>query len=100
MPKERIVTSDEIGARIRSRRRRARWQPEELAAAIGVQAVLVVRWEDGVYAPDLEQAQRLASALGCSVEDFVSRPQEDAFDKIERAGEIWDRAGVDGYETD
>lgn len=75
MPKVRIVTSDEIGARIRRRRRRVHWQPEELAAAVGVRAVQVIRWEDGVYSPDLEQAQRLAAALGCAVQDFIEAPR-------------------------
>ena len=35
----------------------------------------VIRWEDGVYSPDLEQAQRLAAALGCAVQDFIEAPR-------------------------
>ena len=74
----RIVTRDEIGDRIRARRRRMRRQPEELAAEIGVESVQVIRWEDGVYTPDLEQAQRLAAALGCAVQDFMAPAESES----------------------
>lgn len=71
MSKVPLVTREEIGLRIRKRRTSKGRPLEEVATAIGVETARLVRWEDGVYAPDLEQAQRLAQALGCTVHEFV-----------------------------
>ena len=47
-------------------------QAKDFAKAIGVSASRVSKWESGVSAPKLKDIDRIAEALGCSVEELMS----------------------------
>lgn len=53
-----------LGARIQSARAERGWRQKDLAAALGVEALTVSRWERGEHAPTVETLGRLAGVLG------------------------------------
>lgn len=57
---------------------------EGLAAASGVPASSIARFEAGQAAPDLEAACALAVALGCSIDDLAGLPLPDRRGRADR----------------
>lgn len=47
------------------------WSQERLAEASGVGQNSISRYETGATTPGLDQAFKIASALGCSIDDLV-----------------------------
>lgn len=47
------------------------WSQERLAEASGVGQNSIARYETGATTPGLDQAFKIASALGCSIDDLV-----------------------------
>lgn len=56
---------------IRSRRLAARLSQRELAQMVGISHTQVARYETQGAEPTLPVAQRLAAALGCSVDELA-----------------------------
>lgn len=53
------------------------WSQERLAEASGVGQNSIARYETGTTTPGLDQAFKIASALGCSIDDLVGwKPPE------------------------
>lgn len=65
MPRK-IITSGEIGARIRKRRKELGLSQEQLAEKVGVSYQQVQRYENGSCTLNVENVQRIAHALGMS----------------------------------
>ena len=59
--------------RIREKRREAGITQEALARAVGVTQGAVVQWENGSSFPKLVLIPRIASVLGCTVDDLIRR---------------------------
>lgn len=62
------VTLATVGARLLAARRRKGIGQEELGAQIGVHAKTVSRWENDKQPPELHHIEKLAGALGVSVD--------------------------------
>jgi transcriptional regulator with XRE-family HTH domain len=60
------------GMRIRARRLRKGWRQVDLAKRAGLQPGSVSRIEVGFHNPQLGTLGRIASALGCSIDDLVA----------------------------
>lgn len=60
-----------VGNIIKTRREAKGWTQEQLAEATGIHRVTIARYETVNGGMTLESAQRLASALGCKVDDFL-----------------------------
>jgi transcriptional regulator with XRE-family HTH domain len=60
----KIITSGEIGARIRTRRKELGLSQEQLAEKVGVSYQQVQRYENGSSTLNVENVQRIAHALG------------------------------------
>jgi transcriptional regulator with XRE-family HTH domain len=63
MPRN-IITSGEIGAKIRKRRKELGLSQEQLAEKVGVSYQQVQRYENGSSTLNVENVQRIAHALG------------------------------------
>lgn len=63
---QNIITSGEIGARIRKRRKELGLSQEQLAEKVGVSYQQVQRYENGSSTLNVENVQRIAHALGVS----------------------------------
>jgi len=61
-----IITSGEIGAKIRKRRKELGLSQEQLAEKVGVSYQQVQRYENGNSTLNVENVQRIAHALGVS----------------------------------
>lgn len=48
----------------------------QLAEAIGCTQKDVSRWERGVFSPRVDALVKMASALGCSLEDLIDKGRE------------------------
>lgn len=70
MPRN-IITSGEIGARIRKRRKELGLSQEQLAEKVGVSYQQVQRYENGSSTLNVENVQRIAHALGVSAIAFL-----------------------------
>ena len=71
MPKN-IITSAEIGAAIRNRRKELGITQEQLADTVGVSYQQVQRYENGMTTLNVENVQRIARALGVSPASFFA----------------------------
>lgn len=69
MPRD-IITSGEIGAAIRKRRKTLGLSQEQLAEKVGVSYQQVQRYENGSSTLNVENVQRIAGALGIPVTAF------------------------------
>lgn len=63
------VTSAEIGGIIRNRRKELGYSQEQLAERIGVSYQQIQRYENGNSMLNVENIQRIAKALGVTVEE-------------------------------
>lgn len=63
--------AEEIGAKIRQARRRARLSQEDLARRVGVVAQTVSRWENGRSPVATHQLERISEATGQPLSFFV-----------------------------
>ena len=70
MPRD-IITSGEIGAKIRKRRKELGLSQEELAEKVGVSYQQVQRYENGSSTLNVENVQRIAHALGAPAIAFL-----------------------------
>lgn len=70
MPRD-IITSGEIGAKIRKRRKELGLSQEQLAEKVGVSYQQVQRYENGGSTLNVENVQRIAHALGVTVIAFL-----------------------------
>lgn len=61
-----------VGTNIRAARRAADLTQNELAALVGVDLMMVSRWERGVHRPNDENLCALATALGRDVSWFYT----------------------------
>lgn len=61
---------------IRPRRKAAGMTLEDLAAALGCTLQAVACWERGQTLPTADRLPALAAALGCSIDDLYSAPEE------------------------
>ncbi|MBD3942730.1 helix-turn-helix transcriptional regulator [Microbacterium sp. NEAU-LLC] len=70
------ATPDEldVGGALRSARERRGWSGGELAAASGVSRAMIDRIERGASSPTATLLGRLATALGLTVSNLLSRP--------------------------
>lgn len=57
--------------RIKAWREKRGLTQDALAAATGISRVSIARYELGVVMPSLENAHKIASALGCTVDDLL-----------------------------
>ncbi len=69
MPRD-IITSAEIGAAIRKRRKALGLSQEQLAEKVGVSYQQVQRYENGSSSLNVENVQRIARALGLPATAF------------------------------
>lgn len=60
-----------FGERVKALRQQKSWAQEELARALGVERNTVNRWEMGQRAPALNMIERIAAALGVTVEAIL-----------------------------
>lgn len=65
---------ERIASGIRAERARARLSQAELAERAGLNQVSIANYEREASCPSLENAIRIAEALGCTVNDLVSLP--------------------------
>lgn len=64
---------------IRERRLRLGISQTELAAEVRVNQTAISQWERGVVTPSLDNAKRLADALGCTIDDlYADEPGKEA----------------------
>lgn len=64
-----------VGHRIRVARTDARMTQEDLAKASGVSPTGIVNIENGYSSPTLENAYKIAKAIGCTVNDLCGLGQ-------------------------
>ena len=64
-------TIETFPARLRELREAKGWTRDHLAVSAGTSSHSVSKLEQGVRAPSLELAWRLAQALGCTLDDLV-----------------------------
>lgn len=57
--------------RIRDLRKEKRMTQATLAEAAGVNRITIAKYETGRINPTLESAHKIASALGCTVDDLL-----------------------------
>lgn len=62
----------DFGARLRSARRQAGYTQEQVARSLNVSVTTYCRWEYGNTVPNAVAAARLASLLGCTVEQIFA----------------------------
>ena len=62
---------------IRNIRQKKGMLQTELADAVGVTQGTISGWETGYCTPSLSCAQKLASVLGCTIEELLEDPKED-----------------------
>ena len=70
MPKRKIITSREIGEKIKKQRRRLGISQEQLAEILGVTYQQVQRYENGMNKLNVENIQTVANALNVPVSYF------------------------------
>jgi transcriptional regulator with XRE-family HTH domain len=69
------VTSAEIGAVIRKRRKELGYSQEQLAEKVGLSYQQIQRYENGSSMLNVENVQRIAQALALGIEDvFAAEP--------------------------
>ena len=66
-----------IGKNIQAFRKQRDLTQEALAEKVGVARQTIVKWEGGESVPDLEMAERLASALEVSLDDLVNAAENE-----------------------
>ena len=66
---------------LKSIRIRKELTQSELASKCGVTQQAVSQYESGYREPDLETLKKLASALGCTVDELLQDPPESADDQ-------------------
>jgi putative transcriptional regulator len=64
-------TIPSLSSRIRELRESKGWTRDQLAIAAGTSSHSIAKLEQGVRAPSLELAWRVAQAFGCSLDDLV-----------------------------
>lgn len=64
-----------IGERIRRYRKEKRMTQEEVADRAGVTAVSVSRWESGTRDPTFRDVEKIAAALGVTMEELTREPK-------------------------
>ena len=84
MHKKKIITSKEIGERIKKRRRELKMSQEELAETLGVTYQQVQRYENGMNKLNVENVQTVADALNMPVSYFYEAEKEKALMIAER----------------
>lgn len=57
---------------IRERRLRLSISQAKLAAEVRVNQTAISQWERGIVTPSLDNAKRLADALGCTIDDLYA----------------------------
>jgi transcriptional regulator with XRE-family HTH domain len=70
MHKKKIITSREIGEKIKKRRKELKISQEELAETLGVTYQQVQRYENGINKLNVENVQTVADALDVPVSYF------------------------------
>ena len=63
--------SDAMARNIKVERVKRGWSQEDLAKASGVGLNSIARYETGNVVPGLDNALKLAKALGCSIDDIA-----------------------------
>jgi transcriptional regulator with XRE-family HTH domain len=48
----------------------------QLAEAVGCMQKDISRWERGVYSPRVDVLAKMAEALGCSIDELISKGQD------------------------
>ena len=64
-----------IGERIKRYRKEKRMTQEEVADRAGVTAVSVSRWENGARDPTFRDVEKIAAALGVTMEELTREPK-------------------------
>lgn len=64
-----------IGERIKRYRKEKRMTQEEVAERAGVTAVSVSRWENGTRDPTFRDVEKIAAALGVTMEELAREPK-------------------------
>lgn len=67
--------SNVVGSNIAHFRAKRQWRQKDLAAAIGVEALTISRYETGAYKPSIDRLYQIAAALGCGVDDLIAAPR-------------------------
>lgn len=67
---------------IRPRRRAAGMTLEDLAAAVGCSLQAVSCWERGQTMPTADRLPQLARALGCTIDELYTEPEDMRADDI------------------
>lgn len=68
-------SSESLGHRIQTLRRKRKWDQGKLAESVGVSRMQISRYERGAHEPKLEMLGRLADALGTTA-DFLITGQD------------------------
>ena len=72
-------SNDKMARNLKVERAKRGWSQEDLAEASGVGQNSIARYEMGGTTPGLDQAFKIASALGCSIDDIAGwQPPEAA----------------------
>ena len=58
-----------------ARRKAKGWTQERLAVEVGCTTACISNYENGIRRPDLDTAARIAAALGCTVDDLISKEE-------------------------
>lgn len=74
------------GERIKAQRKKKGLTQKELAARLGVKSPTVAQWETGSRNPKLVTLQKIAWALGCSIDDLLG---VETFDTGEEFDAAW-----------
>jgi putative transcriptional regulator len=61
---------------VREIRKSRGWTQEELARRVGVSNATAAKWDQGIQ-PSAINALKLARALGCTIEDLFTAPDDD-----------------------
>ena len=61
---------------IKSARIAAHMTQEELARASSISRIALLRYENGQREPSVSVAAKIATALGCSVDDLVNKKED------------------------
>lgn len=68
-------SSESLGHRIQTLRRKRKWNQGELAASVGVARIQISRYERGAHEPKPDMLGRIAAALGTTA-DFLITGQD------------------------
>lgn len=86
-----------IGENIAVRRKQKGVTQEQLAAAVGVSAPAVSKWENNLCCPDIELLLPLARYLGCTTDSLLSfspaLSQRELFEQVSRVSACFEKEG-------